>query len=123
MSHWADIIAACRQYLLRWVIKGSTDGLSNEVHLSCDNHVADARDVIEHSANMFVLDAFLLDSCDQDVENLLDAAMEEDFKLVDKDLAHGPSFTSPVTEVCSLVLIRIVDTCSKVPDGGSPTWS
>ncbi len=62
--HWADIIAACRQHLLCWAIGGSTDGLSNEVHLSCGNHVADTRDVIEHLANMFVLDAFLLDSCD-----------------------------------------------------------
>ncbi len=94
-SHWADIIAACHQYLLRWAIKGSTNGLSNEVHLSCGNHVADARDVIEHSANMIVLDAFLLDSYDRDVENSLDAAMEEDFKLVGEDLVHGPSFTSP----------------------------
>ncbi len=66
-SHWADIVAACCQHLLRRTIGGGTHDLSDEVHLSCGNHVANARDVIEHPSNMFILDAFFLDSCDQDV--------------------------------------------------------
>ena len=67
MSHWADIVAACCQHLLRRTIGGGTHDLSDEVHLSCGNHVANARDVIEHPSNMFILDAFFLDSCDRDV--------------------------------------------------------
>ena len=74
---------------------GGAYNLSNEVHLSCCNHVTDARDVIEHPWNMFILDAFFLDSCDRDMKDLADAAMEEDFKLVGKSFAHGPGFASP----------------------------
>ncbi len=66
-SHWADIVAAFCQHLLHRTIGGGTYDLSNEVHLSCGNHVANARDVIEHPLNIFILDAFFLDSCDQDV--------------------------------------------------------
>jgi hypothetical protein len=44
---------------------------------------------------MFILDAFFLDSCDRDMKDLADAAMEEDFKLVGKSFAHGPGFASP----------------------------
>ena len=69
--------------------------LSDEVHLSCRNHVTDARDVIEHPSNMFISDAFFLDSCDRDMKDLVDGAMEEDFKLVGKSFAHGPGFASP----------------------------
>ncbi len=66
-SHWADIVAACRQHLLRRTIGGGTYDLSDEVHLSCGNHVANVRDVIEHPLNMFISDTFFLDSCDRDV--------------------------------------------------------
>jgi hypothetical protein len=66
-SHWADIVAACHQHLLRRTIGEGTYDLSDEVHLSCGNHVANARDVIEHPSIMFISDAFFLDSCDQDV--------------------------------------------------------
>ena len=45
--------------------RGGAYNLSDEVHLSCCNHVTDARDVIEHPWNMFILDAFFLDSCDE----------------------------------------------------------
>ncbi len=69
--------------------RGGVYDLSDEVHLSCRNHVTDARDIIEHP------DAFFLDSCDRDMKDLADAAMEEDFKLVDKSFAHGPGFASP----------------------------
>jgi hypothetical protein len=44
---------------------------------------------------MFILDAFFLDSCDRDVKDSADAAMDEDFKLVGKSFAHGPGFESP----------------------------
>ena len=94
-SHWADIVAACRQHLLRRAIGGGAYNLSNEVHLSRCNHVTDARDVIEYPSNMFILDAFFLDSCDRDMKDLVDAAMEEDFKLVGKSFVHGPGFASP----------------------------
>jgi hypothetical protein len=94
-SHWADIVAACRQHLLRRAIRGGMYNLSNEVHLTCCNHVTDARDVIEHLLNMFISDVFFLDSCDRDMKDLVDAAMEEDFKLVGKSFAHGPGFASP----------------------------
>ena len=33
---------------------------------------------------MFILDVFFLDSCDQEMEDMADAAMKEDFKLVSK---------------------------------------
>ena len=69
--------------------------LSNEVHLLCCNHVAAARDVIEHPSDMFISDAFFLDSCDRCMKDSADAAMEEDFELVGKSFAHGPGFTSP----------------------------
>jgi hypothetical protein len=44
---------------------------------------------------MFISDAFFLDSCDRDMKDLADAAMEEDFKLVGEGFAHGPGFASP----------------------------
>ncbi len=44
VSYWTDIITACRQHLLHQTIGGGTYDLSNEVHLSCRKHVADARD-------------------------------------------------------------------------------
>jgi len=44
---------------------------------------------------MFILDAFFLDSCDRDMKDSVDAAVEEDFELVDKGFAHGPGFASP----------------------------
>jgi len=68
---------------------------SDEVHLLCCDHVTDARDVIEHPSNMFILDAFFVDSCDRDMKDSADAAVEEDFELVGKGFAHGPGFTSP----------------------------
>ena len=68
--------------------------LFNEVHLWRCNHVVDARDVIEHPLNMFILDEFFLDSCDQDMKDSEDPAMKEDFKLVGKSFAHGPCFAS-----------------------------
>jgi hypothetical protein len=43
---------------------GGAYNFSDEIHLSRCDHVADARDVIEHPSNMFILDAFFLDSCD-----------------------------------------------------------
>ena len=95
-SHWADIVAACRQHLLHRAIGGGAYNLSKEVHLSrCDHHVADARDVIEHPSNMFIMDAFILDSCDQDIKDSVVTAMKEDFKLVGKSSVHGPGFASP----------------------------
>ena len=92
MSHWADIVAACCQHLLRWTIGRGTYNLSNEVHLSHCNHVPDAREVTEHPSNMFILDMFFLESCDRDSA---DAAMDGDFKLVGEIFAHGPGFESP----------------------------
>jgi hypothetical protein len=38
----------------------SGDDLANEIHLSCCNHGAYLRDIIEHPPNMFILDLFLL---------------------------------------------------------------
>ncbi len=95
-SHWADIVAACRQHLLRRAIGGGAYNLSNEVHLSRCNHFTDASDVIEHHSNMFISDAFFLDSCDRDIKDSADAVMmEEDFKLVGESFAHGAGFASP----------------------------
>ena len=74
---------------------GGAYNLSDEVHLSRCNHVTDARDVIEHPLDMFISDASFLDSCDRDMKDSADAAMEEDFKLVGKSFAHGPGFASP----------------------------
>ena len=68
---------------------------SDEVHLSRCDHVADARDVVEHPSNMFISDAFFLDSCDQDMKDLAEAVVEEDYELVGKGFAHGPGFVSP----------------------------
>ena len=93
-SYWANIVTACRQHLLCWTIGGGAYDLSGEVHLSRRNHVTDARDVIEHPLNMFILDEFFLDSCDQDMKDSEDPAMKEDFKIVGKSFAHGPCFAS-----------------------------
>ena len=74
---------------------GGAYNFSDEIHLSRCDHVAVGRDVIEHPSNMFILDAFFLDSCDQDVKDSADAAVEEDSELVGKGFAHGPGFASP----------------------------
>jgi hypothetical protein len=58
--HQANIIAACCEHLLRWTVCVSGDDLANEIHLSCCNHGAYLRDIIEHPPNMFILDLFLL---------------------------------------------------------------
>ena len=68
---------------------------SKKVQLMGGNRVADAGDVVEHPSNMFISDAFFLDSCDRDVKDLADAAVEENFELVGKGFAHGPGFASP----------------------------
>ncbi len=94
-SYWANIVMACHQHLLCRTIGGGAYDLSDEVHLSRCNHVTDARDVVEHPSNMFISDAFFLDSCDRDMKDSADAAVEEDFKLVGKGFAHGPGFASP----------------------------
>jgi len=44
---------------------------------------------------MFISDEFFLDSCDQDVKDSVDAAVEENFELVGKGFAHGPGFAPP----------------------------
>ena len=44
--------------------------------------------VIEHPSKMFVLDAFLHDSCDRDVKDIWRMLREEDFKLVGKGFVH-----------------------------------
>jgi len=44
---------------------------------------------------MFISDAFFVDSCDQDVKDLADAAVEENFELVGEGFAHGPGFAPP----------------------------
>jgi hypothetical protein len=94
-SYWTDIVAACRQHLLHRRIRGVTYNFFDEVHLSCGNHDANIRDDIEHPSHMFILDVFFLDSCDRDLEDMVDTAMKEKIKLVSKSFAHGPGFTSP----------------------------
>ena len=74
---------------------GGANDFSNEVHLSRCDHVTDARDVVEHPPNMFISDVFFLDSCERDMKDSVDAAVEEDFELVGKGFAHGPGFASP----------------------------
>ena len=90
-----NIVTACRQHLLCRTIGGGAYDFSDEVHLSRCDHVTGARDVVEHPSNMFILDVFFLDSCDRDMKDSADAAVEEDFKLVGKGFAHGPGFASP----------------------------
>ena len=94
-SYWANIVTACRQHLLCRTIGGGAYDFFDEVHLARCDHVTDVRDVVEHPSNMFISDAFFLDSCDRDMKDSADTAMEEDFKLVGEGFALGPGFASP----------------------------
>jgi hypothetical protein len=64
------------------LIGGATNYFSNEVGLTQRNHVSETWDGIEHLANFFILYSIFLDLGDQDLEDLVYAAVEEDLKLI-----------------------------------------
>ncbi len=94
-SYWSNIVTACCQHLLCRTIWGGAYDFSDEVHLARCDHITNARDVVEHPSNMFILDVFFPDSCDRDVKDSANAAVEEYFELVGKGFAHGPGFAPP----------------------------
>ena len=69
--------------------------MSGSMHSNLEQIKGRLIKVIEHPSNMFISDAFFLDSCDRDMKDSADAAVEEDFELVGKGFAHGPGFASP----------------------------
>ena len=52
------VMSICCTRRSGWAVSGGD--LANEIHLSCCNHVAYPRDIIEHPLNMFILKLFLL---------------------------------------------------------------
>ncbi len=64
-THKAGVITACTEHVLHWSAAGSTHHISNEIHLTCRNHIAFARYVVEHTPNLLIANAFIFDSCHQ----------------------------------------------------------
>ncbi len=65
----------------------SSDNLSKDTKLLCSYHILNAGDVIKHPAYLLVAYVILLDVSDQNVDDPVDVAVQEDFKLAEEGLA------------------------------------
>jgi hypothetical protein len=68
---------------------------AKEAELSGDNHVYDTWYVIEHLANLLIVDVVFLNLHYGNVEYPQDATLKENFKLLKKVLSKQPILTSP----------------------------
>ena len=72
---------------------------AKEAELSGGNHVYDTCYVIEHLANLLIVDVVFLNLHYGDVEYLPDATMKENFKSSKKVLSKQPILTSQKKKV------------------------
>jgi hypothetical protein len=63
------------------------------------NHVSDTGDGVEHFPDSLAWQSVILDLGHQYLEDLVNAAMKEDFKLVELRFTQRPCFCSPEEEV------------------------
>ena len=75
------VITACGDHVARWAVGWSTYHFPDKVHLSCGNHVANARDGVEHFPYFVIMKSLFVDFGHQYVENASDAAMKKHLKF------------------------------------------
>jgi hypothetical protein len=93
------VLAAGGEHALGGSIVWSSDNLSKKAKLSCSYHILNTGDVMKHPVYLLVGYVILLDVSDQNVDDPVDVAVQEDFKLVEEGLAKQPIFTSPQKKV------------------------
>ncbi len=87
------MVAAGGDHIVRGVIGGALNHFSNEVCLLGCDHVPNTWNRVKHLVYLLVLNSVFLDLAYQNLEDLADAAMQEDLELVELGLAKGPCFS------------------------------
>ena len=77
------MVAASSDHVPRRSIGGTAHHFSNEVHLSGRNYILYAWDRIKHLTYSLVPNSFFFDRAHRDLEDTLDATMEENLELID----------------------------------------
>ncbi len=98
-SAFAFVLTAGCEHPMSWRVMGTSYYFAKEAKLSGGNHVYDTWYVIEHLANLLILDVVFLNLHYGDVEYPPDAMMKENFKLPKKVLSKRPILTSPKKKV------------------------
>jgi hypothetical protein len=96
---FAFVLTTGCEHPTSWRVIWALYYFAKEAQLSGGNHVYDAWNVIEHLANLFIVDVVFLNLHDGDVEYPLDATMKENFKSLEKVLSKQPVLTSPKKKV------------------------
>jgi hypothetical protein len=57
----SNVVAACGQHMLSWLVVRALHNFADEVHLPCCNHVSCSWYVVKHLSNMLILDVIFFD--------------------------------------------------------------
>jgi hypothetical protein len=57
-----NVVAACGQHMLIWLVMRALHNFANEVHLPCCNYVSCSWYIVKHSSNMLILDVIFFDT-------------------------------------------------------------
>jgi len=80
-SAFAFVLTADCEHSTSWRVMWTLNYFTKEAKLSDSNHVHNTWNVIEHLTNLRVMNVWFLNLHYGDVEDLLDATMEEYFKF------------------------------------------
>jgi hypothetical protein len=89
------VLAAGFEHATGRAVERPFDYFPKEAELPGSNHVLDAWDVVQHLAYHFISKMLFPHIDDEDVENLLNTLIEEDFKAAEEILPQRPVLTSP----------------------------
>ena len=89
------MVTACSNHVAQWLIRGGSYHFTDEVCLASCDHILHTRNGVEHFADVLVPNSTFLDFGHQNLEDSLNAVVQEDFELVKLGLAQGPCFGSP----------------------------
>ena len=77
------MVAACSDHVAGRTVRWSAYHLTDEVHLSRSNHVANARDGIKHSSDFVVAESLFADFGHRYLEYASDATMKEHLEFIE----------------------------------------
>ena len=98
-SGFAFVLTAGCEHPTSWRVMWTLYYFAKEAELSGGNHVYDTWYVVEHLANLLIVDVVFLNLHYGDVEYPPDAMMKENFKSLKKVLSKQPILTSPKKKV------------------------
>jgi hypothetical protein len=87
MSAFALVLTASCEHPTSWRVMRTSYYITKEYKLSGSNHVDNTWNVIKHLTNLLIADVVFLNLHYGNVEYLLDATMEENFKSSKKFLS------------------------------------